>query len=230
MRRALSHDVKEYVMEKKDDVRLRTSGLTVARQQDFLACLPDLSLRGGEAVAVIGPSGCGKTTVLLALAGIRKPQTGTVNIDDTNLWAIASHARDRLRGRRIGLVFQSFHLVDALSVENNIRLAAVCAGTQAGERVDRLLKQLDLAAVRSQRADRISHGQAQRAAIARALVNRPAVILADEPTSALDDANTESLLKLLTDNAAAENAALVITTHDKRVLNRIETVIALEAA
>lgn len=217
-------------MEKNIDVRLRTSDLIITRENNFSVSLPNLNLRGGEAVVIVGPSGCGKTTMLLALAGIRKPQGGSVVIDDTDLWAIKSHARDRLRGRRIGLVFQSFHLVDALSVENNIRLASVCAGTEPGGRVDQLLHQLDITDVRSQRADHISHGQAQRVAIARALLNRPAVILADEPTSALDDTNTESLLKLLADSAKAENAALIITTHDKRVLNRIDSAIALEAA
>lgn len=209
---------------------LQTSGVQLARGDHFSAELSDLSLMAGEVMAIIGPSGSGKTTALMALAGIRPPARGTITIEGANFWDLPSGARDRFRGSRIGLVFQSFHLVDALSVAANIRLAAI--GTERSDGEDRLrylADALNIASLLSQRADRISHGQAQRVAIARALYNKPAVLLADEPTSALDDGHTESLLALLLHMAKAEGAALVITTHDRRVLQTVHSVVELEA-
>ena len=209
---------------------LATCDVVLARNGESFARLPDLAVRPGESVAIVGPSGCGKTTALMALAGIRAPQSGTIAIEKSNLWTFGRRARDRFRGRRIGLVFQSFHLVDALSVRANVQLAAQCAGhpLHDRERMHVLLERLGLVPVQTRRADRISHGQAQRTAIARALLNRPAVILADEPTSALDDTHTEAIMALLKENAAAENAALVVATHDRRVLATVEKVIEME--
>ncbi len=209
---------------------LTTRNVVLARNGASFARLPDLDIASGQSVAIIGPSGCGKTTALMALAGIRAPQSGTIAIEGANPWNLGRRARDAFRGRRIGLVFQSFHLVDALSVRANVQLAAQCAGypLREPERMDRLLDRLGLEAIQSRRADRISHGQAQRAAIARALLNRPAVILADEPTSALDDANAAAIMALLRENAMAENAALVVATHDRRVLDAVETVVEME--
>ncbi len=219
--------------EEPDATKLvQTSGVAVSRGADFSVRLPDLALQAGDALAIVGPSGCGKTTALMALAGIRPPQSGKIEIDGIDPWDLRPGERDRFRGRRIGLIFQSFHLVDALSVSANIRLASPTSRyTKDGaERFNRLVSELDLGTVLSQRADRISHGQAQRVAIARALFNKPAVILADEPTSALDDARTESLLRLLTAMAATEGAALIVTTHDRRVLQTVSHVVRLEAA
>jgi putative ABC transport system ATP-binding protein len=209
---------------------LQTSDVRLARGDTFSIGLPDLALKAGEAVAVIGPSGCGKTTALMALAGIRPPESGVIAIDGINPWDLPSGARDRFCGRRIGLVFQSFHLVDALSVAANILLAAIGAGSalQTAERLKHLASKLDISEILSQRADRISYGQAQRVAIARALMNKPAVLLADEPTSALDDGHTESLLALLLQMAKAEAAALVIATHDRRVLSVVNSVVELQ--
>lgn len=208
---------------------LQTSSVRLARES-FSVGLPDLELMAGEAIAIIGPSGSGKTTALMALAGIRPPARGTITIAGANFWDLPSGARDRFRGSRIGLVFQSFHLVDALSVAANIRLAAIGSRRSDGEdRLRYLAEALNIASLLSQRADHISHGQAQRVAIARALYNGPAVLLADEPTSALDDGHTESLLALLLHMAKAERAALVITTHDRRVLQTVPSVVELEA-
>jgi len=210
---------------------LGTRSVVLERGGKQFARLPDLRIAEGQSVAIVGPSGCGKTTALMALAGIRAPQHGTIEIEGTALWTLGPGGRDGFRGRRIGLVFQSFHLIDALSVRANIWMAAQCAGYPVDDhkRLANLIERLGLAAIQSRRADRISHGQAQRTAIARALLNRPAVILADEPTSALDDANTEMLMALLVESAVAENAALVVTTHDRRVLGAVDTVVEMEA-
>lgn len=207
---------------------LSARGVIVARGGRPFARLPDIDVEAGRSLAIIGPSGCGKTTALMALAGIRAPHAGAIEIEGTEPWRLSSRARDRFRGRRIGLVFQSFHLVDALSVDANIRLAGQCAGLSAPGRSEQLLQSFGIAAVGHARADRISHGQAQRVAVARALFNHPAAVLADEPTSALDDANTDGMMDLLTQGAVADNAALVIATHDRRVLAKVDRVVEME--
>ncbi|HEY0266463.1 MAG TPA: ATP-binding cassette domain-containing protein [Rhizomicrobium sp.] len=208
--------------------RFRSAGLTLARNGKTIARVPDFALAPGETAALVGPSGSGKTTALMAFALMRAPSGGEIAIDGVDPWRLPRAARDRYRGRHVGLVFQSFHLVDALSVEQNVLLAGRCAGQplDAG-RAAALLARLGLSAVRHHRADRISHGQAQRVAVARALYNRPSVILADEPTSALDDANADAMLELLTDTAAEQGAALLVTSHDRRVLDRMDHTLAL---
>jgi len=210
---------------------LTTRGVVLARSGRRIASLPDLAVAPGQAVALLGPSGSGKSTALMALAGIRAPDSGDIEVGGIRLWALPSAARDRFRGHRIGLVFQSFHLIDALSVAANVAIAMRCAGLSPDHgRVDSLLQGLQLAALARRRADRISHGQAQRVAMARALVNRPAVVLADEPTSALDDAATAELLALLRQSARAEGAGLLIATHDRRVIAAVDQVVEMKAA
>jgi putative ABC transport system ATP-binding protein len=207
---------------------LATRGVVLARDGRAFAALPDLAIPRGRSVAILGASGSGKTTALMALAGIRAPASGEIVVEDTVLWGLSAAARDLFRGRRIGLVFQSFHLIDAVSVATNLALAAHCAGLPPDSgRMDQLLETLQIAELRRRRADRISHGQAQRVAIARALFNKPAVMFADEPTSALDDASTARLLALLKEAAANEGAGLVIATHDRRVIDSVDETIEL---
>ena len=208
---------------------LQTEGIVLERDGKAIARLPDLALAPGRVVALTGPSGSGKSTALLALAGIRSPGAGRVRVEGIDLWSQSAARRDRLRGRRIGLVFQSFHLIEAVSVEDNLRLAASCAGLAADRaHLDHLLVSLDIADLRHKRADRLSQGQAQRVAVARALVNRPALVLADEPTSSLDDGNASALLSLLARAARDEGAALLIATHDRRALDGVDAVAAME--
>jgi putative ABC transport system ATP-binding protein len=210
---------------------LATKDVVLSRSGKSFAKLPDLQLAAGETLAIVGASGSGKTTALMALAGIRAPAQGDIVIERTDLWKLGRRDRDRFRGRRIGLVFQSFHLIDALAVGANLTLAARCAGVRPNpERLDHLLDKLGIADLRKQRADRISHGQAQRVAVARALFNKPAVVLADEPTSALDDGATTALLALLKEAAASEGAGLVVATHDRRVLDSVDRAVEMERA
>jgi putative ABC transport system ATP-binding protein len=209
---------------------LATRGVVLARGGRPFAALPDLAIPRGQSVAILGASGSGKTTALMALAGIRAPASGEIVVEDTALWGLSASARDLFRGRRIGLVFQSFHLIDAVSVATNLALAARCASLPPdSRRMDQLLESLQIAQLRRRRADRISHGQAQRVAIARALFNKPAVVFADEPTSALDDASTDRLLALLKEAATNEGAGLVIATHDRRVIDSVDETIELRS-
>ena len=210
---------------------LSVQQLALKRLGKTFARVPDFSVSSGEIVALVGASGSGKTTALMALAAIWRPTRGKIRIRGQDPWALHARGRDYFRGRHIGLIFQTFHLVDALSVSANIQLAGECVGRHQKTigRLDMLLDRLGIAPLRNRRADRISHGQAQRVAVARALFNQPAIVLADEPTSALDDANADALLSLLKECAVAEKAALVIATHDRRVLTKVDRVVEMEA-
>jgi ABC-type lipoprotein export system ATPase subunit len=209
---------------------LATDGVVLARGSRAIARLPDLAVAPGRSVAILGASGSGKSTALMALAGIRAPAAGEISVEQTLIWNLGAHQRDRFRGRRIGLVFQSFHLIDAVSVAANLAIAARCAGLpRVPERARALLQRLGLGELETKRADRLSHGQAQRVAVARALFNKPAVVLADEPTSALDDGNARSLLALLREATLGEGAALVIATHDRRVIDAVDATVEMKA-
>lgn len=172
----------------------------------------------GRSMAVIGPSGCGKTTFLHLLAGLIRPSTGAIRILGQDLTQLRGAPLDRFRGRNIGLVFQRFHLLPALSVRENVLLAQRLGGSGIdAARVATLLERLDLDGLEQHKPSMLSQGQAQRVAIARALVHGPQLIMADEPTSALDDQHAEQALALLQASAQSVGAALLVVTHDQRV-------------
>ena len=171
---------------------------------------------------MLGPSGSGKTTLLHVLAGILRPTSGQVTVADQDLTALSPAALDRFRGKHVGIVFQRLHLIDSLTVLNNLLLAQYMAGEpQDAARVRELLASLDLAEKASARPHELSHGQAQRVAVARAVVNKPKLLLADEPTSNLDDTRCLQVLDLLLAQAKACGATLVIATHDQRIKSRV---------
>jgi putative ABC transport system ATP-binding protein len=172
----------------------------------------------GEHWLVAGASGSGKTTLLHILAGLTTPTTGTVIGDGTDLASLRGSTLDRWRGRTVGLVPQRLHLVGALNVTDNLRLAQYLAGLPDDPvRVRALLEAVLVADLAHRYPRELSQGQAQRVAIARAVVNRPALVLADEPTANLDDAHAAGALELLRAQAIAVNAALIVASHDARV-------------
>lgn len=180
---------------------------------------------------MLGPSGSGKTTLLHVLAGILRPTSGQVTVADQDLTALSPAALDRFRGKHVGIVFQRLHLIDSLTVLNNLLLAQYMAGEpQDAARVRELLASLDLAEKASARPHELSHGQAQRVAVARAVVNKPKLLLADEPTSNLDDTRCVQVLDLLLAQAKACGATLVIATHDQRIKSRVPNQYELAAA
>jgi putative ABC transport system ATP-binding protein len=151
------------------------------------------------------------------------PSEGTVKVGGTDLASLGGSALDRFRGRNIGLLPQRLHLIDCLSVLDNLLLAQYAAGLPRDAAAARnALDALGLAGRANERPHRLSFGQQQRVALARALINRPRLVLADEPTSNLDDANCSAVLDLLLEQASRSGAALVIATHDQRVKGRIE--------
>jgi putative ABC transport system ATP-binding protein len=180
---------------------------------------------------VMGPSGSGKTTLLHVLAGILKPTSGSVTVAGQNLSALRPAQLDRFRGQHIGIVLQRLHLVASLTVMNNLLLAQYLAGvSQDRERVREVLASLDIADKADARPHELSFGQAQRVAVARAVVNRPRLLLADEPTSNLDDTRCLQALDLLQTQARSCGATLVIATHDQRIKARVTNHYALGGA
>jgi len=178
----------------------------------------DWSVEQGSHWLVTGPSGSGKSTLLNLLSGILRVEAGRVCVAGQDYAALSMAALDRFRGRNIGLVLQRLHLVSSLTVEANLLLAQYCAGLpQDRRRVRSLLDELGIAHRAAAFQHQLSHGQAQRVAVARAVLNRPKLILADEPTSNLDDRNCEQALQLLVDQAVRCDATLLIATHDGRL-------------
>jgi putative ABC transport system ATP-binding protein len=171
---------------------------------------------------VLGPSGSGKTTLLHILAGILRPVAGSVSVAGQDLGALQPRALDRFRGQHIGIVLQRLHLMASLTVLDNLLLAQYLSGLPQDEgRARDVLAGLDIADKSGSKPHELSFGQAQRAAVARAVINRPRLLLADEPTSNLDDARCLQTLELLQGQAGACNATLVIATHDQRVRSRV---------
>ena len=192
--------------------------------------IPSWRVGAGERCLVAGPSGSGKSTLLHLLAGLAEPRAGRVRVAGRDLAALPATARDRFRGRTIGLLLQSFHLLDTLSVFDNVRLARHLAGLPEDRaRCRQVLEDLGMAGYGLARPSTLSHGQAQRVALARAVVNRPAVILTDEPTSSLDDESCERVAALIEAEAARHGATLVVATHDARLRGRFAQRLLLDA-
>jgi putative ABC transport system ATP-binding protein len=179
-------------------------------------------------VLVVGPSGCGKTTLLHLIAGLLLPTNGSIVVDGQDLSALSPAARDRFRGRHIGIVLQQFHLLPTLTAMQNLLVAQSIAGLP----VDRAVARSMLGALSvDDRADAYPHqlsvGQQQRVAMARALVNHPKLLLADEPTSNLDDESCASVADLLLRSTQQHEVSLVIATHDSRLKSKIRRQLAL---
>ena len=181
-----------------------------------------LEIRAGEAVAVMGPSGCGKSTLLNMVAALDRPTSGTVVVQGEDLGRMNETKRALFRRHRIGMVFQFFNLLDDLPALDNVALAAQLIGTpakQARARALELLDELGVADRRNLYPAALSGGERQRVAVARALMNRPALLLADEPTGALDSRSGEQVMDLLLDlNQIGQT--LLIVTHDQRLADR----------
>ena len=184
----------------------------------------------GAAWLLLGPSGCGKTTLLHILAGLLRPGEGEVSVAGERLDRLNAAALDKHRGQRIGIVPQKPHLIASLSVADNLRLAQSLAGLPEDvARVAEALAGVGLSQRGTSRPRQLSHGEAQRVAVARALVNRPRVLLADEPTANLDDANCAATLDLLQTQARAGGTTLVIASHAARGRERFPNQLRLAA-
>lgn len=207
---------------------LETKHLEFSYTRGQVMNFPNFQLQKGEHWLLLGQSGSGKTTLLHLLGGLLSPSSGSIRIDNTELGQLRPAALDQFRGKNIGIVFQKSHFVRALSVGENLALAQHLAGLKPNQaRILELLERLKIAHKYRLKPDRLSIGEQQRAAIARALVNQPPIILADEPTSALDDQNANEVIDLLEEQASALGSTLLVVTHDKRLKDRFPKQIAL---
>ena len=190
----------------------------------------DLAVQRGEMLALTGPSGSGKSTILNLCGLIDHADSGEVWLGGRPVTALGETARTLLRRDALGFVFQSFNLVPVMTVAENVDYPLFIAGVPAAERRERVAAQLHAVGLQDHaqhRPDALSGGQRQRVAIARALVKRPRLVIADEPTASLDSVTADQVLDLMRERGHAEGAAFVIATHDARLTQRCDRVLAL---
>ncbi len=192
----------------------------------------DLAVEQGEMVAVVGPSGCGKTTLLNCLSGLDDINAGKVTVEGRDLAVMRDRDRTKLRSRRMGFIFQSFNLLPVLTARENVELPLLVSGVtpqQAARRADAALAQVDLADFGDHKPKELSGGQQQRVAIARSLVNEPAIVWADEPTGNLDTDHAQDVLDLLHQLNRDRGATYVIVTHDPAIAQSCHRIIHMES-
>jgi putative ABC transport system ATP-binding protein/lipoprotein-releasing system ATP-binding protein len=180
----------------------------------------DLDIAPGESVFLCGASGAGKTTLLYTLAGLEAPEGGTVEFEEHSLFQLSGNALARLRNQRMGFVFQSYFLLPELTALENVLVPAMIGGKAATERATDLLNRVGLKDRMHHLPSELSGGEQQRVAIARSLINDPAILFADEPTGNLDSKNGEVIIALLLDLAKDGGRTLVVVTHDERLASR----------
>ncbi|MCD0488660.1 ABC transporter ATP-binding protein [Pedobacter sp. MC2016-14] len=178
----------------------------------------DWEINSGEKWLLLGASGSGKTTLLHILSGLLRPKKGEVIVDGTSLYTLEPKALDHFRGQKIGIVFQQPHLIKSLTIAENLLLAQSFAKLpEDQQRITEVLESLDMVQKRNAYPSQLSQGQLQRISIARAVINKPALLIADEPTSSLDDKNATAVLNLLLKQSELNTTTLLVATHDQRV-------------
>jgi putative ABC transport system ATP-binding protein len=191
-----------------------------------------LSVQRGEYVAIVGESGAGKSTLLNLIAGLERPDAGTIHVDGTEMAALDDNARTRLRRTHIGFVFQAFHILPQLTVAQNVEVPLVLTRIDARERAQRAQQMLEAVGLGSRGNSapaELSGGELQRVALARALVHRPALVLADEPTGNLDPETAATTLALIAGEIRARDAAGILVTHSTAAAARCDRVLRLDA-
>jgi putative ABC transport system ATP-binding protein len=198
-------------------------------EQDLHWAIDEISIIKGERVLISGPSGCGKTTLLNLLAGLLRPDEGTITIAGERIDSMNPSDVDIFRGHHLGLIFQSFHLLSTLTVMDNLLLGARYGRkwsiSEAHLHANRLLTEVGLAQRANSYPSMLSIGEQQRVAIARAIINEPALLLADEPTASLDKKNASAVLDLLFRVCDTHNTTLVMVSHNASIASRFTRVV-----
>lgn len=189
--------------------------------------VPVFDMQAGQQLAMYGESGSGKTTFLNLIAGILKADSGSIRIADREVTQLSESNRDQLRAGSIGYIFQTFNLLQGYSALENVLLAMQFHGVVDHEHAEDLLKRVDLTARMGYRPKQLSVGQQQRVAVARALANKPALVLADEPTGNLDPRHAQGTLELIRELCREFNASLLLVSHDKAILQQFDQVVDL---
>jgi len=190
----------------------------------------DLDVAAGESLSLVGPSGSGKSTLLMAIAGLERPNSGRIVVAGNDLTELDENALARLRGRSIGIVFQSFHLIPNMTALENVAVPLELAGVaDAFERAERELSAIGLAERLNHYPAELSGGEQQRVAIARALVPGPEILLADEPTGNLDAASGALIADLLFEAQASRGMTIVLVTHDSALAGRSDRIARLQS-
>src|ERR1700757_209206 len=200
-------------------------GETVIRAVDGVS----LNIEKGEFVALLGSSGSGKSTLLSMMAGLDRPTSGAIRVQERNLAELDADDLARYRRETVGMVFQSFNLLPRMTLEENVELPLRLAEVDRGERMARVgeaLARVGLSARRQHRPGELSGGEQQRGAIARALVNRPSILFADEPTGNLDSATGESVMQLLKEIQLSMGMTIIMVTHERPLASRFAERIA----
>ena len=200
-------------------------------EQAFEMTVSDLRIASGECVAIVGPSGSGKTTLLSLVAGIQIPQKGEIQIGETRVNYLGESERRAFRIQEVGQVFQAFELLEYLSVIENVLLGSIIDPgivESARERATDLLASVGLSHKADSKPARLSHGERQRVAVCRAMLNDPALLLADEPTGNLDQSNKQKVVDRLIKQAKQHHSTLLMVTHDNSLLGSFERVIDFE--
>ena len=187
----------------------------------------NIDLKSTENLLIIGNSGVGKTTLMHLLAGLLKSNSGSIKLFDKELSQLSSHQLDSFRKNNIGIVFQRPHFVNSLTLKENLQLAQYIANKKDNNRIEDILKNLNIFDKSNKKTNQLSQGEKQRASIALAIVNSPKLILADEPTSSLDDTNCSKVIKLLKKQATDFGAQLIVITHDSRLKKHFKKSIEL---
>lgn len=187
-----------------------------------------IEVEKGEFVAIVGPSGSGKSTLLHLLAGLDKPSAGQVFINDKDIYSMSEKEISRYRRRNIGFIFQAFNLIPILSAEENIKLPVLMDNKKVDEAyISELMEILDIKERKNHLPGELSGGQQQRVSIARALANKPSIILADEPTGNLDSKNSKEVLELLRKTIENYDQTLVMITHDSNIAAMADRIITI---
>ncbi|ABF35707.1 ABC transporter ATP-binding protein [Streptococcus pyogenes MGAS2096] len=188
----------------------------------------DFSIEAGEFVAIIGPSGSGKSTFLTIAGGLQTPSSGQLIIDGTDYTHLSEKERSRLRFKSVGFILQASNLIPFLTVQQQLELVDHLTGSKEKAKANQLFDDLGIAGLKHQLPQELSGGERQRAAIARALYHDPALILADEPTASLDTEKAYEVVKLLAKESKEKNKAIIMVTHDDRVLKYCDKVYRMQ--
>jgi ABC-type lipoprotein export system ATPase subunit len=218
----------EVLLEAVELTRTYHDGRQLRRSLDGVS----LAIALGEVVAVVGPSGSGKTTLLHLLAGLDKPDEGWVSVIGVDWTTLEGDARATFRRKKIGFIPQGYALLPQATAAENVEVPLLLDGVDQGSRVKRVAEALERVGMTAHRAkipDQLSGGEQQRVAVARAVINQPALILADEPTASLDSVTATTVVDILLSCASEAGAGILLATHDPAVADRTDRIVMLHS-